>query len=179
MQFLKISQCSSKGFWGLWLASVPKCLSQNSSWVAVHFVFVNMLAKLAAPNIKYISQQCAALHLMCCCAIPPMRVNPRKPTHSSYVHILVGHFLMEWNWYCLLWKSSKIVWDASESRREKRWKKAGMMGREAEGAAAGVKSCERSDGRRDKQEGRDEERSTADGEVWRDGRGWNVRGEEV
>lgn len=39
------------------------------------------------------------------------------------------------------------------------------MGREAEGAAAGVKSRERSDGRRNKREGRDEERSRADVEV--------------
>ena len=40
-----------------------------------------------------------------------------------------------------------------------------MMEREPEGATAGVKRCDRSDGRPNKQERRDEKKSTADERV--------------
>lgn len=46
---------------------------------------------------------------------------------------------MDWNGHCLLWKSSQFVRDAMrlggrKKKKKKRWKKAGKMEREAEGA---------------------------------------------
>lgn len=138
----------------------------NSSWVAVHFVFVNVPTKLAAlcDVIQKSAAVCAALCLMCCWAL--------LLTHKTFYTRVLSVLVQDLNIYACAhanrhnltdaifwWNEIGIVYSGNPPRlcarccemgaaaggKKIRWKKAGMMERQQ-----GMQGCERSDGRQNK-----------------------------